>query len=231
LLVRQFAYDWGGEVDARFAIERLDVPALKPRLTVAEIHSRLQNVLGNFVRRFSRICLDMQNEVTRRVGLNAMDMTTFEAMGNSAEWPQVYWRAIFDYEPGEAIILETELPRTCHYWNVQLNDTLWNQIEYGYRQSSLNGHQARLDSDGRFRGVLALEDPGVPNWLDTGDYRRGMLIGRWYGADSHPAPTLRKVPLSELRKHLPADTPSVGAAEREKAIRARNIGLQLRRRW
>jgi hypothetical protein len=231
LLIRQFAYDWGVEEDARFAIERLDVSALKPRLTAAEIDARLDNVLGNFVRRFSRICLDMQNAVTAAIGFNVMDLTTFEDMGNSHEWPQVYWRCIFDFEPGEALIVETELPGRCHYWNVQLNDTLWNQIEYGYRQSSLNGHQARLDSDGKFRGVIALEDPGVPNWLDPGGFRRGMLVGRWYGADSHPTPTIRKVPVSEIRRQLPPDTPVTTPQERDQAIRRRNIGLQMRRRW
>jgi hypothetical protein len=231
LLIRQFAYDWAGEEDARFAIERLDVPALKPRPSAAEIASRLDSVLGNYVRRFSRICLSMQNELTRRVGFNTMDLTTFVDMGNSGEWPQVYWRSIFECEPGAALILETELPKRCHYWNVQLNDTLWNQIEYGYRQSSLNGHQARLDSDGKFRAVLSPEDPGVPNWLDPGGFQRGMLIGRWYGADSHPTPTIRQVPLSEIRKHLPPDTPATSADERDKAIRLRNFGLQMRRRW
>jgi hypothetical protein len=110
-------------------------------------------------------------------------------------------------------------------------DTLWNQIEYGYRQSSLNGHQAKVDSDGKFRAVISLEDPGVPNWLDSVGYLRGMLIGRWYGADSHPMPTITKVPFKDIRKHLPADTPTVTPAERDTAIRARNIGLQLRRRW
>jgi hypothetical protein len=231
LLIRQFSYDWGVEEEARFAIERLDSPALKPRLTPADIDSRLRNVLGNFVRRFSRICIEMQNRMTDKVGLNAMELTTFEDMGNSSEWPQVYWRCIYDYQPGEALIVETELPKRCHYWNVQLADTLWNQIEYGYLQSSLNGHQAQLDADGRFRAVLALEDPGVPNWLDSGGYLRGMLIGRWYGADSHPTPTIRKVPFADIRKHLPPETPTVTPAQRDKAIRARNIGLQLRRRW
>ena len=72
--------------------------------------------------------------------------------------------------------------RDQRYWNVQLNDELWNAIEFVYRQSSLNGHQARLDADGRFRAVISLEDPGVQNWLDPVGTTRGMLIGRWYGA-------------------------------------------------
>lgn len=231
IMIRQFAYDWGSEEEARFAIERLDKPALKPRLTADQISQKLEAVLGGFVNRFSRIVLDYQNGVQKRLGLNTMEITGFEDLGNSGEWPQKYWRCIYDYQPGEALIIETELPAKVKYWNVQLNDSLWNQVEYGYRQSSLNGHQARLDSDGKFRAVISLDDPGVPNWLDSGGHTRGMLVGRWHRADTYPLPTVRKVPFEDIRKYLPADTPQVSADARDKTLRARNIGLQLRRRW
>lgn len=231
IMIRQFAYDWGGEVDARFAIERLDKAPLKPRLTTEEIARKLEAILGGFVERFSRICLSYQNKVAGEVGLNKMELSGFEDLGNSGEWPQKYWRCIYDYKPGEALIVETELPAKCKYWNVQLNDELWNQIEYGYRQSSLNALQARLDSDGKFRAVIALEDPGVANWLDSGGHLRGMLVGRWHRADGYPMPSIKKVPFAEIRRHLPADTAMVTAQEREAALRNRNLGLQMRRRW
>lgn len=230
MLIRQFAYDWGVEAEARFAIERLDVPAIKPRRSAADIDAALDELLGDFVARFSTFVAKFQNGSLERMGLNEMELSGFEDVGNSPEWPQKYFRCIYDVHPGEALILETEIPQ-CKYWNVQLNDSLWNQIEFAYRQSSLNGHQARLDSDGKFRAVIALEDPGVPNWLDTGGFTRGMLVGRWYQAETHPIPTLRKVPLSEVRSHLPEDTPQVSDEERDKAIRKRNFGAQMRRRW
>lgn len=44
LLIRQIALDWINEVDARFAIERLDTPAIKPRQTAAQIDEDLQAV-------------------------------------------------------------------------------------------------------------------------------------------------------------------------------------------
>ena len=133
--------------------------------------------------------------------------------------------------PDEALILETELPEKRPYWNVQLNDELWNALEFIYRQSSLNGHQARVDSDGRFRAVIAHVDPGVANWLDPVGSRQGMLIGRWYGCSTNPVPTLTRVPLADLRRHVPADTPILTAAEREAQLRTRRLGAQLRRRW
>ena len=110
-------------------------------------------------------------------------------------------------------------------------DALWNQIELVHRQTSLNGHQARIDSDGRFRAVLSVEDPGVHNWLDTGGHRKGMLIGRWYRCSSHPTPTLSVIEVADIRRHLPADTPAISGAERARALHERRVGAQLRRRW
>ncbi|MBB4615030.1 hypothetical protein [Novosphingobium taihuense] len=230
ILIRQFSYDWGNEPEARFAIERLDVAPLKPALTAVQISERLDLLLGDFVGRFSKFVAGFQQQLGGKLGFNVMELSGFEDMGNSPEWPQKYWRCVYDFKPGEALIIETDIPK-AKYWNVQINDLLWNQVEFAHRQSSLNGHQARMDSDGKFRAVIAMEDPGIPNWLDTGGSTRGMLVGRWHRAESYPMPTIRKVPLQDVSKFLPKDTPKFSRAEREKVLRTRNIGVQLRRRW
>lgn len=227
LLVRVRSYDWGNERDPRLAIERLDGPAIRPRMPKEEIDRKLREVLGGFPRRLSTMWLQYQKAQLDKGLLNKLELIDFGGTVGT----QLYWQGYFDLAPGEAIILETELPAQRRYWNVQLNDELWNAVEFIYRQSSLNGHQARIDSDGRFRAVISLQDPGVHNWLDPGGTLRGMLIGRWLGCSSYPVPTLTRVPLSELRRHLPTDTPTITAEERAAQMRARRIGGQLRRRW
>lgn len=226
ILVRQRSYDWGNERDARFAIERVDGDPLKPRMPAAQIDGRVQGLVA-FAERLTKQWLTHQNRMRERDLVNKLEFFNF-AGGVRA---QQYWDGIFEIEADEALILETDVPERHVYWNVQLNDPLWNTIEYVYRQSGLNGHQARLDSDGRFRAVLSLEDPGVPNWLDTGGYNVGTLVGRWYGCSTTPMPTLKKVKLREVRKHLPGDTPLVSREQREAALRVRRAGGQLRRRW
>ena len=89
----------------------------------------------------------------------------------------------------------------------------------------------KFSPDGKLRAVVALEDPGVPNWLDPGGFKEGTIYGRWYGCDSNPTPTLKRVPLADLRKHLPADTPIVTPAERAETLAARVRACQRRRRW
>jgi hypothetical protein len=229
LVVRQRSYAWGTERDARLFIERVDAATpLKPAFSAEQIDQRLRGALG-FAERLGRTWFQYQNALRQRVPPNTLDFTGFQQFGGVAV--QTYWQGVYELREGDALILETDLPQQRPYWNVQLNDPLWNTVEYVYRQSSLNGAQAQLDADGRFRAVIAVEDPGVPNWLDTGGYRLGTLVGRWYACDSTPMPTLKRVPLAEVRDHLPSGTPQVDAAQRAAALSARRRGAQLRRRW
>jgi len=61
-----------------------------------------------------------------------MELTGFEDLGNSPEWPQKYFRCMYDIQPDEALVIETEVPERCKYWNIQINDWLWNQVEFGH---------------------------------------------------------------------------------------------------
>lgn len=228
LLVRQRSYRWGEERDARLAIQRLDVDALRPPFDPDRTDAALRKAIA-FSERLTRQWLAYLNRLRAQHPVNEFHFTGFAEFGGVAA--QVYWEAIFELGEGEALILETDLPRRRVYWNVQLNDTIWNTIDYVWRQSSLNGAQARIDSDGKFRAVIAAEDPGVPNWLDTNGYRTGTVVGRWYGCSDHPAPTLTRIKLADMSRHLPPDTPTVTCAERRETLLARSRGAQLRRRW
>ena len=231
ILLRQFSCDWGRERDVRLAIERLDSPPLKPRPSPEEIDRQLQQLFGTYVQCLTQTALGAIDRVRRNGTVNTFALHDFKELGNGGDWPQAYWECIFQIDPDEALILETELPGQRHYWNVQVVDGLWNQVETVYRNSSLNGHQAAIDADGKFRAVLALEDPGVQNWLDPGGHNYGMMIGRWYRCSSQPTPSPKRVKLRDLRAHLPASMPAFGAAQRADQLRRRRIGAQLRRRW
>lgn len=134
---------------------------------------------------------------------------------------------IFDITEDEALVIESELPEVRTYWNVQVIDGLWNQVDIPYRQSSLNGLIAAVDKDGRFRAVVAHEDPGLANWLDTGGSTYGMLIGRWYRCSSTPTPQVTKIRLADVASHLDARSPRLGAEERAAQLRQRLIGNQI----
>lgn len=231
MMLRQFSYDWGNEQDARVAIERLDKPAEpKARLTPEEVDAKLRRIFA-YACDVSRVAM-MQIKRPRDGGfVNKMHIHTFQDMGNGKDWPQAYFEMVFDIGPDEALLVESELPETRTYWNIQVIDGLWNQVDIPYRQSSLNGHTARLDSDGKFRAVLSHTDPGYYNWLDTGGSGYGMLIGRWYRCSSTPTPQITKMRLAEVAAHLGTGSPRADAEERAAQMRQRLIGNQLRRKW
>lgn len=226
MMVRFRSYDWENEVDPVLSIECLDPVPPKPRLGADEIIARIGE-MAKFPARKTRLYYPMQNGVKERVGFNVFEPVRMPG----ALAKQVYWPACFQFDEGEALIIETDLPEHRPYWNIQLNDPYFNALEYVYRLSSLNGHTAKVSSDGRFRAVIALEDPGVPNWLDPAGYTEGGIYGRWFDCDSSPVPLIKRVPLAELRQHLPADTPVVTPEERAEELRRRVRACQRRRRW
>ena len=229
LLIRQFSYDWLKETDGRFAIERLDRPAIKPPMKAGEIDEKLSFVT-TFARNYMNYTFDLVKSLYRDTGLiNEVTAEPLDGVGGNTR--QAYVGGIYDLLPDEALLYETELPGQCVYWNIQLTDELAGVRDGMNRQSSINGHTAHIDADGKFRAVIASADPGVPNWLDTAGRRQGLIFGRWTICDSHPVPSVQKIKLSEVRQHLPEDTPVVTAGIRDQQIRLRRKGAQLRRRW
>ena len=226
ILVRQRCYDWLGEVDGRLAIERLDRPAIKPREGAEQLAQRLAKVgewMENWTKLESSFCIDM-----RERGL----INKVEIVGQpGGVTGQQYLLGMFDIAPDEALILETEIPRECHYWMFHVTDEMMSAIDTLNRQTSLNGYSAMLDQDGKFRAVICAEDPGVPNWLDTAGYARGAVVGRWMYCSNYPEPTVTKIKLADVRRYLPTDAVMVSAEERDASIRVRRKSAQLRRRW
>lgn len=226
LYTRYRLYDWANETDPVLSIECLDNVGPKPRLTPEEIYRRIGE-MAKFPQRKTKLYFAMQNGVMERVGWNVFEPIRMAG----ALVKQVYWPANFKFDADEALIIETDIPERAPYWNIQLNDPLFNALEYVYRLSSTNGAMATLSSDGKFRAVISLEDPGVPNWLDPAGYTEGGIYGRWYDCDSEPLPTIKRVKFAELRDHLPSDTPVITPEQRAEELRIRVRACQRRRRW
>jgi hypothetical protein len=230
LQVRHASYDWLNEVDASLSIERLDVPAAKPRESAESIRNKIR-ALSVWAEGSVMWGINHIGKQRARGVINRLEAYDFSSVGGYDPKIQAYREGLFDLTPDEALIIDTEVPARCRYWSILLADDQYSSINWMYRQSSLNGHQARVDSDGRFRAVIAMSDPGVPNWLDTGGLAQGAIQLRWNESSSQPLPDAKKVALADIRHYLPVDTPTVTPAERDQALRIRARGAQRRRRW
>ena len=106
------------------------------------------------------------------------------------------------------------------YRHFVVNDWWYRSIDPWRRQSSLNNAQMSRDADGRYTYVIALRDPGVHNWIDTGGLHQTYAIQKWQGLPRRmnpgDAPTItgRLVKLDELPGALPRGVRAVTAAER-----------------
>jgi hypothetical protein len=219
VLVRQYFNDWERERPADVIIERIGAmhPAPPPRTD--QIAARLERLClwlergGALWERMSKSALDLPpnsinvflpQDSDQRAGLRG----------------QAYGLGNFHCAPDEAVIIEFT-PPGCRHWSVSLANWYWESLDFATRQTSLNGHQAALDSDGFFRGVIAHEDPGVANWLDTAGHQCGTLTARFLLADSSPEIRLRTLKQAELAAALPASTPHIDPLARAHALEAR----------
>lgn len=228
LLVRMVASDWNAEKEPTLSIERLDVPAVRPRPAAAVLEQKLRGipVAAGFI---APLLADRPAKLRGEGYVNRLKAVDFSQMGGLAG--QFYFEGAYDLKDDEALLIETKLPEKCTYQSLILTNDLYETTDWYNNQSSLNGAQTHLDSDGVLRVVVAAKDPGVPNWLDTSGYRTGVVQGRWMECSSQPVPAARKIALKDLRGALPADTPTVTPQQREAILRDRRATLQQRPLW
>ena len=225
LVVRHFFYDWEHEDPVTMSIEsRSAPPTVDEHSQVAPeaVVARQVIALGDFVEENLNFFLGFSNPEHPNTFLPPLDGT---AMGAAAENRPVIgsWKLA----PDEALIIEVTPPEGL-YWSYSLGNIWWETIDYGNRQSSLNGFQAVVDDDGKVRVVVAHQDPGVANWLDTAGHSEGPIILRCVRTESAPVPDTRVVPFDRLVEALPPGTRWVSPGEREAAIDIRRRAVSRR---
>lgn len=228
LLARMVSSDWVNEVDPTISIERLDVPAPRPRPSAQTLEANLGSIAAtaNFV---APLFVDRPEKHRLEKGVNKLGNVDFSHLGGLSD--QFYFEGAYEINDDEALIIEAPIPENCTYRSILLVNGIYEALDWYNNHTSLNGDQAPADKDGVLRVVVAGRDPGVANWLDTSGYPRGVIQGRWKGCASHSIPTVRKVPLEDVRKFLPKDVATITPQERDQRIRDRRAALQQRPLW
>lgn len=140
-----------------------------------------------------------------------------------------YGSGRFDLEPGQALLIETDVPSQAVYWSWQWYVAPWFEApDYVNRQTHLTGDMMHVSRDGKVRIVFADRDPGIPNWIDTEGRESGSIAYRYVGASDAPAPGARLIAFDEIAEALPSDTPRVTPAERAQQIEVRRSHIERR---
>jgi hypothetical protein len=109
-----------------------------------------------------------------------------------------YSMAPYFIGPEEALVMTGRWP-SCRCANVVLWNRFMQTFDYANRRIGLNRKQTVLEADGSFRMIIAHEDPGMPNWLDTEGNMLGLVFWRFMLAEGEvETPQAEVVKLADL---------------------------------
>lgn len=245
LTLRVLFHDWEREQALDLHIEQIGKEGLSPPVLdpakAAHAMRRVGEIVDNQMRfwnEFYDVVLETYGDrngdgqcMMPRNDLNEPNAAALATGGGQST--NIYSGGIYELAADQALVIETEVPIPPLYSGFHLSNLWGESHDYANRQSSLNGHQAQPDPDGRIRYVVSHTDPGVPNWLDTTGLAEGFMAVRWSYAkvpDQLPSVRVALVPADEVRQHLHPDTPQVTPAARREQIAIRQQHVQRRYR-
>lgn len=123
----------------------------------------------------------------------------------------------FDLQPDQALIVE--VPNIdAGYSGIELLNSMGAALPYTLDQTTLNNTQAFADPDGFTYYVVSATNPGVANWLDSGNVTDGDIFARFENVTDGASATglgvtTQVVPLADVSQYLPSDTPTVSPTQ------------------
>jgi hypothetical protein len=109
-----------------------------------------------------------------------------------------YSMAPYVLGPDEALVITGRWP-ACRCANVMIWNRHLQTNDYAHRPVSLNRAQTKLEPDGSFEIVIAHDDPGVANWIDTEGRPFAMVFWRFFLPEGPiETPQARVVPFAEI---------------------------------
>ena len=202
VIVRQTFLDRKQERPARLTIERRGGDAKPEPLSAAKLQQGLGNA-ARFVEGTATLFANWaQGYLAHPNQLPPADQALCQRVGGD---PNIfYYHSYWELKPDEALVVHVKSIPDCRFWNLQVSNWWMESLDYRYHRISLNKHTAKADADGGVTIVIAHQDPGRANWLETTGHDRGTLCFRWVGASEHIHPTTRVVKQSALARELKA---------------------------
>jgi hypothetical protein len=218
ILLRRYFGDWFDDL-GELRLERMGNPSADTNIDEQGMVDRLNratNLMGFFVRAWN---IGFHDTYIDKVGRNELAVYGGESLSQSTgSRLTTYALGIFDCPPGDAIVIETEVPDAA-YWSFQLGDVWAKPLNFMRHQTDVNIDRAFVNDDGKVRLVISHQDPGIANWLDPMGHGEVLLAMRVFkGVGAFSKPEVRRVKASEILSVLPQNTPVISTAERQKNL-------------
>ena len=226
LFLRQ-GFDSWDERPATMRIERIDMAAPMPLPTPATMIAAM-DWAGRFL---TGMMDDWPDWSFANGGVNAVNVNAFPALADTGDDKKrgraaaaMHWVLA----PEEALIVEFDAH--AGLWMLTNGGAFMNSMDFLYRPVSYTPSRTTVDGDGRIRLILAHDDPGYHNWIDTQRFERGNLTYR-HMLEGAPAPLgTRVVKRADLAAELPGDSVTVTPEQRVTQLWARFHGIRQRYR-
>ncbi len=196
LIIRQTYLDRETETPAALEIRRIGGSASPGHVTPALIDEGLRSastLVAGASLLFAKWARDFQKHS------NELPMFDQDVSDQAGGDPNItYYHSHWALKEDEALIIDA-MPPECDHWNFQLNNYWMESLDYRYYTIHTNKHIAHYNSDDSVRIVVAHNDPGVPNWINTVGHSSGTMCFRWILAASKPQPQTRVVKLAEVQ--------------------------------
>jgi hypothetical protein len=202
LVIREVYNDWSAQRGS-FAIARTDTVGTAPPPLTRELIEKRYAVAGKQLIQRVKTWLQFPQWFYMNIPVNTMVAPRLTPGGLATQYSSA---GHFDLAPEQALIIT--LPVTdAPYLGFQLGSLWYISLDYINHQTSLNATQAQADPDGKIRIVVSDQNPGVTNWVETLDHRRGFLQFRWQRVSRElteaDGPTVELVGIDEVAAALP----------------------------
>lgn len=208
LIVREVYNDWDSEERGTLMVERgdrLGVPA-KP-LSRARLAQQYE-IAGKLLTGSIETWFAFPHFFYLKEPVNTLTAPMSTPGGLTSQRSSI---GHYELADDEALVVTVPACTDCAYQAIQIGSDWYASTDYETHQTSLTKAQAQVDPDGMMRFVIAQENPGLANWLETLNHRTGPIMLRWQRLErdltAADGPTVEVVRVADLPDKLPFHTP------------------------
>lgn len=177
LMVRQTYRDRDNEIAVDLKITAVGVEGTPGSISPQQIDQGLNSaglLVAGAPMLFSKWAKGFQKHSNE---LPLFDPEVSNAAGGDANI--IYYHSHWKLAEDEVLVIKA-VPPKCDTWNFQLNNYWMESLDYRYHRVCINDFSAKAEKDGSVTVVVAHQDPGHPNWIQTAGHNEGTMCWRWY---------------------------------------------------
>ncbi|GAB18913.1 hypothetical protein GOEFS_069_00390 [Gordonia effusa NBRC 100432] len=203
LAVREVYSDWPSETKGSVTIERVDSVGTAPTEPDVARMAKRYAIAAKMLMARVHTWFNFPKWFYLDEPVNTFTTPRRTPGGLSTQYSSVGHFRLADNEAMVITVPKSAAP----YQGFQLGSMWYISLDYVNHQTSLNSAQAQVDPDGMIRLVVANENPGVANWVETTGRRSGILQFRWQRTDEaigpELGPTAQVIDIGDVEAHLP----------------------------